>query len=168
MTKTTITALCIAAGAAITMAVTATTMMHNNTSDYNAILVPVPRVLTIQEQLSLQQTSSTTVTQHTVESLTDATFAQYIGKKKYVVIDCYTTWCGPCKQYAPIFEEASRVHTDVGFGKVDIEQNRSFDTHYNILAVPTTIFFKDGKERLRHVGFMNKKTLETFIDTYKK
>lgn len=78
------------------------------------------------------------------------------------VVDVYATWCSPCKQIAPIFNELSKKYEDrCGFAKEDV--SASLTT--GILGVPSFIFYKDGKQIDRITG-ADMKALETKINLY--
>ncbi|MHA1651645.1 MAG: thioredoxin family protein [Candidatus Helarchaeota archaeon] len=60
------------------------------------------------------------------------------------VLDIFTTWCGPCKEIAPILH-ALRDEGEISLVQEDLDQNRALIQKHNITAIPTLIFFKDGK-----------------------
>ena len=65
--------------------------------------------------------------------------------KDTAVVDFYATWCGPCKMFAPVFEEVSN-EIDINFIKVDVDANSDLAREYGVMSIPTIILFKDGKE----------------------
>jgi peptide-N4-(N-acetyl-beta-glucosaminyl)asparagine amidase len=73
------------------------------------------------------------------------------AERRLVVVDFYADWCGPCRMIAPAFENLSNEFTDVIFIKVNVDHARSIAGTYQITAMPTFIFFRDGNEveRLR-------------------
>lgn len=68
--------------------------------------------------------------------------------KRYpnAIVDFYADWCGPCKRIAPEFENASKAHSSVGFGKVNVDEAEEVSSEYKIEAMPTFISFKGGKK----------------------
>lgn len=73
-------------------------------------------------------------------------FNQFVGTEKVSVIDFYATWCGPCKALEPIFESLAEKVPQVQFGRVDVDDNQQVAHEYGITAMPTCLFFKDGKK----------------------
>lgn len=61
-----------------------------------------------------------------------------------VLIDFFATWCGPCKHIAPKFEEMSKVFSTVTFLKVDVDESAELVDKFNIHAMPTFVFLKNG------------------------
>ena len=77
-------------------------------------------------------------------NVTEATFAETVEREGIVLIDFWAEWCGPCRRFAPIFEEASNRHTDVVFAKVDTEANPGLATAFQIMSIPTLMVLRDG------------------------
>ena len=74
-----------------------------------------------------------------------------------VVVDFYTTWCGPCKMVTPIMEELDTQYSGkVKFVKVDVDKNPIVSNQYSILSIPTIVLFKSGKIVETVVGFKPK------------
>jgi thioredoxin 1 len=69
-----------------------------------------------------------------------------IPQKGAVVIDFFATWCGPCKRIAPLFENlADKFYPAIAFLKVDVDESPELIDRFDISAMPTFIFLKDGK-----------------------
>lgn len=67
-----------------------------------------------------------------------------IPQKGSVVIDFFATWCGPCKKIAPAFEKLAEVYPSITFLKVDVDESAELAEHYEVQAMPTFLFLKDG------------------------
>lgn len=74
---------------------------------------------------------------------------------KLVVVDFYATWCGPCKMIAPQIEEMEANLPEVVFCKVDVDEAEDVAHEHGINAMPTFIFFKDGKKVINITNFSN-------------
>jgi thioredoxin 1 len=68
-----------------------------------------------------------------------------IPQQGAVVIDFFATWCGPCKKIAPTFEKLSEAFPTVQFFKVDVDESAELVNMFDISAMPTFVFLKDGK-----------------------
>lgn len=75
-----------------------------------------------------------------------------INSSKPVAIDFYATWCGPCRMISPRFEALSEKFPSITFVKVDVDQAGEIAQNMQISAMPTFVFFKDGKKVTTVVG----------------
>ncbi|KAF2188213.1 thioredoxin-domain-containing protein [Zopfia rhizophila CBS 207.26] len=83
-------------------------------------------------------------------------------KGKLLVLDCFATWCGPCKVIAPQVVKFSDVYTDARFYKLDVDEVPDVAQELGIRAMPTFLLFKDGEKVAEVVG-ANPKALEAAI-----
>lgn len=77
-------------------------------------------------------------------ALTATDFQSTITDNEMVIVDFWASWCGPCRQFAPVFEAASEQHPDIVFGKVDTEAEQALAAAAQITSIPTLMAFKDG------------------------
>lgn len=84
------------------------------------------------------------------------------------VVDFFATWCGPCRQMAPIFEQFAERHPEIHTAKVDIDAEPSLADACHVMSVPTFVLFREGKEAARVVGAMPLARLEQFAGVSEK
>ena len=81
-----------------------------------------------------------------------------------VVIDVHASWCGPCQQMEPIFEELEKELRDMyKFIKLNVDEGRDLSIQYGVTSVPTFIFIKDKEVQGKETGYMNKQDLKEKI-----
>ncbi|MFJ6379869.1 thioredoxin [Kitasatospora sp. NPDC092039] len=80
-------------------------------------------------------------------TVTDATFENDVLKSsKPVLVDFWATWCGPCRQVAPVLEDIAAEHGDkITIAKLDVDANQQTAAQYNVISIPTLIVYKDGE-----------------------
>ena len=98
----------------------------------------------------------------TVE-LTASNFGETVTAEGIKIIDFWAEWCGPCRQFAPIFEEASTKHPDIFFGKIDTEAERGLSAEAQITSIPTLMAFRDGVLLFNQAGALPGAALEQLI-----
>ena len=100
-----------------------------------------------------------------VLKVTDANFGtEVLNSSEPVLLDFSATWCGPCKQLAPIVEQlADETRGRLKVGAVDIEESPETAVRYGIFSVPTLLLIKNGEVRDQYVGVMPKAKLSDWV-----
>jgi thioredoxin 2 len=81
-----------------------------------------------------------------------------------VLVDCWAPWCGPCKSFAPIFEQAAKTFEPrLRLAKLNTEEQQQIAGRWNIRSIPTLILFKQGKEVARQAGAMSMPQLKQWL-----
>lgn len=89
-------------------------------------------------------------------NLTSGNFDKFI-KDDTVVVDFWAEWCGPCKMMDPIFEEtAKELKGRAKFGKVNVDDETDLAQRFNVMSIPTLLFFRDGGQADRTIGLISK------------
>jgi len=99
--------------------------------------------------------------------LTKENFETTVSGDGIVLVDFWAAWCGPCRQFAPVFEEASTRHDDVVFGKVDTEAEQSLAAAAQITSIPTLMAFREGILVFAQPGALPPPALEQVITAVK-
>jgi len=97
---------------------------------------------------------------------TDAGFeSDVLNSSAPVLVDFWATWCGPCRQIAPLIDElAVQYQGSVKIGKVNVDENPELSTKYGINAIPTLLLFKDGQIVERFQGVPPRTKLEAALN----
>ena len=96
-------------------------------------------------------------------TLTQENFEQTVSAGGIVLVDFWATWCGPCRQFGPIFEEASEKYPDIVFGKIDTDDQQQLAMTAQITSIPTLMVFRDGIVVFRQSGALPLSALEDLI-----
>ena len=95
--------------------------------------------------------------------LTKDTFEDTVTQDGITLVDWWAEWCGPCRQFAPVFQAASEEHTDVRFGKIDTEDQQELAAAARITSIPTLMAFRDGILVFSQPGALPAPALEQVI-----
>ena len=85
-------------------------------------------------------------------------------KEGKVLVDCYATWCGPCRMLSPIIDELATNREDTHFYKLDVDEADSICKDYGIMSIPALLLFKDGKLITKSVGLKQIDELEEMLN----
>lgn len=98
----------------------------------------------------------------TVE-LTKDNFNDTLTENDFVLIDFWASWCGPCKQFAPVYEKAAEENPDLVFAKVDTEDQQELAASFDIQSIPTLMVVRDKTVIYAQPGALPKDSLDDLI-----
>ena len=102
-----------------------------------------------------------------VKAVTDENFeTEVLNATQPVLVDFWAPWCGPCRAFAPTFDEAAETHSDkVTFANINIDDNPETPSKYGVMSIPTLLLIKNGQVKATKMGSLSKSQLIAFIDS---
>jgi len=98
---------------------------------------------------------------------TDDNFDQLIKENPVLLVDFWAEWCMPCKMFAPTLAEfAQEMNGKVAVAKLNVDEARDTAMKYNVMSIPTSMLFKNGKLVDKITGAVSKQMLKQFVERY--
>lgn len=101
-------------------------------------------------------------------AITNENFNDTTEKNNFLMIDFWAPWCGPCRNFAPIYETSSENHPDIAFGKVNTEEEQELATQFQIRSIPTLMIMRDKIVLYMQPGALSVSQLEDLIERAKE
>ncbi len=103
-----------------------------------------------------------------LENLTAANFEERVLANDIAILDFWAPWCGPCKQFAPIFEKVAAENPDILFGKVNTEEEQALAGQFQIRSIPTIMILREGIGIFQQAGMLPEEALKDLIEQVRK
>ena len=96
--------------------------------------------------------------------VTEQNFSSLSSGDKPLLVDFWATWCGPCKIMEPVVEKLAEKYSDrMTFGKVNVDEEMSISSQYQVLSIPTFMVFKNGQPMDAVIGAVGEAALDQFV-----
>ncbi len=99
-----------------------------------------------------------------IVNLNAENFNETAEKNPIMIIDFWAPWCGPCRQFAPIYEETATEYPDIVFGKVNTEEEQDIAGYFKIQSIPTVMIIREGVIVFAQPGMLPKEGLKDVIE----
>jgi len=99
-----------------------------------------------------------------IVELNEETFQATVEDGKPLIIDFWAPWCGPCRQFAPVFDAAAAKHPDVTFAKVNTEEEQELAAGLRIRSIPTLMVFRERVLLFSQAGALSAAQLDDLIE----
>jgi thioredoxin 1 len=95
--------------------------------------------------------------------LNAANFSEVITGNEFVIVDFWAPWCGPCRSFAPVYEELAEQYPDIVFAKVNTEVEQELAGHFQIRSIPTLMLFREQVILYSEAGALPKQAMQELI-----
>ena len=96
--------------------------------------------------------------------VTAENFNQLVTDNDFVIVDFWAPWCGPCKGFAPVYEELSEKYPDIVFAKINTEEEQQLAAEFQIRSIPTLMIFREQIILFSQPGALQGSQLEQVIE----
>jgi thioredoxin len=96
--------------------------------------------------------------------ITQETFREHVEKDGIVLVDWWAPWCGPCRAFAPIYEQVAQKYPDIVFGKINTEDQPALSSEFGISSIPTLMIFRERVLLFAQPGMLPAHALQELVE----